>query len=358
MKGKIKLLHSFPPTESKFKEYCDLTFRIKQFDNTFVASLDETNVKITDFDLIFIHYLRKKDIQFLNKNDPDIPIVWFFWGAELFNSGRIQNRFLLDKTKSLKDRFYTKNIIGIYIKYLIRIFLPFLSDWTPPQKKIRVIDKFNYIVPVMPGDYSILKESYKISPKLHHLNYVNPLIEQSGRPYVDGQNILLGNSASFTNNHIEAIDKLSEIKLSNRKVIIPLSYGREDLENYISEYAKKKLGENRVRILRKFLPFEEYNKIIISCEIVVMNHLRQQAVGNIVQALYNGSHVYLRPESTVYKYLIDQGIKVSNFEKFKVLVPLKEQEKVDNRRRTKEVFGAKRQRGRLEQLIDKVLDNE
>jgi hypothetical protein len=356
-KVKIKALHSFPAHEKKFKEYCNLTFQLEQLNNTFVDSLADLKRDITDFDLIFIHYLRREDIQFLNYNDLSIPAIWFAWGGEFYNQlGRFYNKTVLGKTKRLRDTLLTRAPSGNMIKTFIKSRFPFFLDyWSTKRQKIRAINSFDYIVPVMPGDYVLLKNYYGVEPRLHHLNYINPLMEKDDIPVTDGQNILLGNSASFTNNHVEAIDQLSKIKIDERKVIIPLSYGREDLANYISEYAKNKLGESSVSILKEFLSFEEYNKIINSCEIVVMNHIRQQAVGNIVQALLQGSHIYLRPESTVYTYMIENDVKVSNFEKAERFVPLQKKDKIFNRKRTKKVFGAKRQRDRLEQLINKVV---
>ena len=40
-----------------------------------------------------------------------------------------------------------------------------------------------------------------------------------------GNNILIGNSRSYANNHLEIFSILSKFNIANRKVIVPLSYG-------------------------------------------------------------------------------------------------------------------------------------
>src|SRR5690606_7046471 len=67
------------------------------------------------------------------------------------------------------------------------------------RKNIQALTKINVVVPVMPGDYYLLKEAYDISAGLFHLNYVIPVNEEYFQVQ-DRPNILLGNSADFTNN--------------------------------------------------------------------------------------------------------------------------------------------------------------
>jgi dTDP-N-acetylfucosamine:lipid II N-acetylfucosaminyltransferase len=67
--------------------------------------------------------------------------------------------------------------------------------------------------------------------------------------------------------------------------------------------------------LDTFLPLTEYNKIIRSCGIVIMNHHRQQAVGNILASILLGSKVYLSEKNTILQYLRGIGIFVFSIER-------------------------------------------
>jgi len=55
---------------------------------------------------------------------------------------------------------------------------------------------------------------------------------------------------------------------------------------------------------------EQYIKKLQGCGIVIMNHYKQQAVGNILMMLWLGSKVYLNESNTIYHYLKRIGIKI------------------------------------------------
>ena len=58
------------------------------------------------------------------------------------------------------------------------------------------------------------------------------------------------------------------------------------------------------------MAIEDYNRQIASCGVVVMNHVRQQAVGNISAALYKGARVFLRRENPLFRFFCDNGATV------------------------------------------------
>ena len=86
------------------------------------------------------------------------------------------------------------------------------------------------------------------------------------------------------------------------------------------------------------MPLHEYNQYIQSCSIVVMNHYRQQAVGNVLTMLWMGAKVYLDKRNTLYHYL--KRINVTVFEVTKdlnlsnpsALEPLTIEEQLHNRK--------------------------
>jgi len=55
------------------------------------------------------------------------------------------------------------------------------------------------------------------------------------------------------------------------------------------------------------MPIDDYISVLQSCSVVVMNHLRQQALGNIVIALYMGAKVFLDEHNPVYEFFTKQG---------------------------------------------------
>lgn len=352
---KLRILHSFPVYEDKFKVACSLLFTLDNISNTYVSNLSNS-INIRDFDLIILHYLRYEDSQFLMENKIDVPVIWFFWGGDIFNNGKFYNTFLLHKTICFRRKLHFRKGFINGVKHYIKEIMPWIIDLTQINRyKLDALNKIDYVITVVPDDYDLLKKKYNFNAKHFHLNYGNPLVESDIIKIVNGKNILLGNSSSFTNNYFEAIDKLSILNLDDRKVIIPLSYGDKIFAEFVADYALKKLGVNKVNILKDFIPFSDYNDLLLTCEIVIMNHKRQQAVGNIVQSLVNGAHIYLRSESTVYQYLKDCGFKISAFNGIRSLSNLSYEDILLNRGLAKKIFGIEVQQKNLKMLINEAL---
>ena len=57
-----------------------------------------------------------------------------------------------------------------------------------------------------------------------------------------------------------------------------------------------------------FIPLSEYTKTISSCSVVIMNHLRQEAGGNIIMMLFLGAKIFLNKENPLYQYLVKNGV--------------------------------------------------
>ena len=131
--------------------------------------------------------------------------------------------------------------------------------------------------------------------------------------FVDGNNILLGNSSSMTNNHLESIRLLEKFDLGKRKLITPLSYGEGYYRKIILKKGMRSFGDH-FHPLIEYLDREAYNKYVLSCNITIMNHYRPQALGNIITALWLGSKVYLNKRNIIFTYLTRLGIKISSVE--------------------------------------------
>lgn len=126
---------------------------------------------------------------------------------------------------------------------------------------------------------------------------------QTGNP----RNVLIGNSATATNQHLEALQILKKSKVEIETILIPLSYGDGEYADWITSKAKKVFGD-AVICLREFLPYHEYLERINRCGLVVMNHARQQALGNIFWALSSGKQVFLNPGGVNYQHLSELDV--------------------------------------------------
>ncbi|WP_055413236.1 TDP-N-acetylfucosamine:lipid II N-acetylfucosaminyltransferase [Nonlabens sp. YIK11] len=347
---RFKLLHVID--DPKFIGMCKTTFEIDICENLFTTSRD-WNPKDISVDFIFIHYLSAISIKKILGHHFEKPLIWFFWGGDAFNLGKFYNEFLTNNAIKLRRNLAWKRSISEGFNVTVKTELPFVIDkFLYGKETLKAIQSFDKIVPIMPGDSSLLLSYYDLTVNSFHLNYVNPTLDRPPS-FTHGVNILLGNSASYTNNHMEIIDFLAAMDLSNRQVIIPLNYGDMDYALAVQSYAENKLGDIAYPLM-DFLPFNEYQDLLASCSVVIMNHKRQQALGNIIQALYSGSKIVLRSESTVFKYLLENGFVIEDMDQLN-LKSLDHEDQIHNSNLCQSVFGKKRQHDRVRELLKELL---
>ncbi|MCP9765339.1 TDP-N-acetylfucosamine:lipid II N-acetylfucosaminyltransferase [Lacihabitans soyangensis] len=345
---------------SNFIDYVKATYEINNYENYYstYSDIDLFNLR-ESFDLIIIHFLRREYAPLLSGKYFEVDkIIWTIWGADAFQLGRYFNLHLMPQTK--KHRFLNEFSKGFYKGLLncVRIISPTLFDYqTMFQRQISCIKKIKNVITLAPGDDIELKKHYGLVANSYHLNYLDPIfINLLPTKFNEGNNILLGNSAEYTNNHYEAIDILSTLELANRKVIIPVSYGDKTNSKAVEKYAKEKLG-NKAEVLTGFMPFGDYVELLNTCEISVMPHIRQQALGNIVKLIFNGSHLYLNKKSNIYKFLISKEFKVSTLEDLNGLKTLTLENKETNRLLVEKFFGKEYIHQKTSKIISEVLNN-
>lgn len=146
----------------------------------------------------------------------------------------------------------------------------------------------------VPHDLRVLRGRF---PEFHgdytQLNYGSVADTFGQGPSLGGgSDILVGNSASFTNNHLEIFDLLARQDIAGRRIVVPLSYGNPAYRDAIVARGGELFGSAFMPLI-EYLPLDDYMSVIANCNVVIMNHKRQQAMGNIGAALYHGAHVFL-----------------------------------------------------------------
>lgn len=122
--------------------------------------------------------------------------------------------------------------------------------------------------------------------------------------------IVLGNSATQTNKHEEIIRILADRK--NEKGIgvnCPLAYGDDVYRDKIIEYGKEKLHDAFMPITF-FMPYSKYVEFLSTCDVGIFNNDRQQALGNLYALLAMGKKVYIRDDTSMWRFFRDKGFKV------------------------------------------------
>lgn len=250
------------------------------------------------YDFVVLHFLNNINKYMIKKSPDNIKFVWIGWGSDYYDF--INKEILLPKTKELKIS-KTNNTKKINLKTIIQ---KYISEYLN-----RSINKINYFAPVLYEDYILFKNNTNFNIEYIDWNYgtlEDHLIQDSDLKLTDN-NILLGNSSSYENNHLEAFDILKNIDLKDKKIIVPLSYGDKEYANEVINYGKNIFGD-KLNPLINFMDIKDYIKNISSCSNVIMNHKRQQALGNIIIMLYMGSKIFLDKENPAYEFLNKNGI--------------------------------------------------
>ncbi len=306
------------------------------------------------FDKIFIHLLNKRKISVINRmGQTTAKIYWIIWGLDLYNKLLEPKGFeILHPQSSAHKIPLIKKIITNPINKII--------DKINMYRTVRFIDKrVDYIVTdTTENDYEMLMKYY---PKFNAIPWKDffyyPLDvilgEELMHSNINGNNILIGNSASASNNHEYVIDILSRLDTGSSKIIIPLSYsGKKDYVRSVCRKAKLAFSEDFMPLL-DFMPLHEYNKLQLSAKVAIFGNWRQEAIGNIIVSLYLGAKVFISRKNPVYSWAIGHGLHVCELEtisQHELDTPLDDCMKRENR----EILNSLYNRSRMIELIRKL----
>jgi hypothetical protein len=186
-----------------------------------------------------------------------------------------------------------------------------LYEWI----RTRLIRRLHTILCPVKGDYDFILNHYKTAASYQPGMYPIPtdfsVLRQMRTAKKSNKlfNIQVGNSANPTNNSIEVIRFLGKHLSNQCRVFCPLSYGDKDYAKKVIEFGKNELGDNFIP-MTTFLGREEYAAFVASVDILIMNHQRQQGLGNIFSYLFLGKKVYIRSDNSSFPFFKDHGIVV------------------------------------------------
>ena len=282
----------------------------------------------------------------------DTNLLWIGWGYDYYPIITGGKGLLKEKTLLIYNRLHKAERKSFFanVKSAIRKIVELLV-------KKPALRRINYFAPVIYEDYELVREKAPwMKAEFLPWNYTS-----TESPFDDlrvtGNDILIGNSATHTNNHIEVFQLLSGFDLTGRKIYCPLSYGNKKYGEYIIAKGREYFGDAFIP-LTDFLPLEDYKNILSRCSLVFMNHLRQQGAGNISIALACGAKVFLDPANPLFWHYENKGVRIFSIndlddEKFS---PLANGEMEMNR---KIVLGERlteRVNQKTRNVIDKLLD--
>lgn len=302
--------------------------------------------RVSEYDFLVVHYMIPEWAEMISEIGERTRVVWSGFGGDYYGSDRSPNDGILAPlTAELVSQWAPK----LRITGRLAHALAYYRSGRPKRLAARRADVFSAPVP---DDLRVFTARYpRFRGGYAQLNYATAEESGSGGAKPTGENVLVGNSASPSNNHLDVFPRLAAAKEPGRKVLVPLSYGEpEAYRDAVLVAGKKHLGSDFMPIL-DFMPLEEYNGLVASCSFIVMGHRRQQGLGNILSALLSGCSVILDPVNPVYQYLSVEGIRVGSLDDLLTRTihefALEPQEMVENRAVVERLWGREAVLGNL-----------
>ena len=256
---------------------------------------------------IIVHYLDNPNAEALfalKKLYPEAKVIWCAWGGDFYPA---INYPLYDQ--ETQQMLLKKRGRRFTIDFLLKPYKNRFWNWAIP-----LVD---YCSPVLPDEYPYLLQIKGFRAKQILYSYSSAetmdFLTQKVQNIQLGGNVLIGNSATPTNNHLDIFKRIAGEQLPG-KLIVPLSYGEPWYKHAVVEKGKLLFGACFCPVF-DIMPKEDYYHLISSCGTVIFNHYRQQAMGNSNVMLYLGARVYLSEKSSAYPYYKAMGIHVYSFEK-------------------------------------------
>ena len=212
----------------------------------------------------------------------------------------------------------------------------------------KVYPKVRWATTLSKLDYRYAQESYGLCapefegcypvPASTYAGLIDILRDEKKEARKDCYLIQIGNSATSSNQHIEALDMLKQYRDKNIRIFMPLNYGPDGFESYANQviaYAETLFGKERVMALRNQVDGADYLNLLSKVDIGIFNNSRQQAMGNISQLLLLGAKIYIRDDISMWQHFESLGCKLEKiseivYQSFDEFVHYDEQKQVNN----------------------------
>ena len=246
-----------------------------------------------EFDLLIIHglFYRDLDIVFMALVSRFTNIgkktLWSMWGGDIY-SFQLPPESFLRRVKFNIEEFFKKE----------------------------TIQKIAFSTTIVPSQAKSLNENYKVEFQPYDAFYPNPLkfeiiadIKSVQTNFGDDKKlVLLGNSASPSNNHLLGLELLSEF-VGKISVLCPMAYGNDEYRQKVIAEGNKIFAED-FSCQTQFLEPEAYLHKLNHVDCALFVHDRQQALGNIMILLCLGKKVFMKKEALHYIFLKNLGFSV------------------------------------------------
>ena len=300
--------------------------------------------KTRDYEKVFIHYFTPLMYRWVAKNDFR-ELNWMVWGGDLYNLPGLDKYCYEPLTF---ERYVRRNRSFKGRLYDLKIRL------TQSRFSKDAYSKINNILTWMTEEYNFAREHLPVKAQHKFFFYENQVpyhqLDSVAQPShnLDRKVLIVGNSGSPTNNHLDAIQFLESTGVEG-DLIIPVSYGDPHYISFLKKEIKFSFGE--VKFLERYMPFDEYLRLMASSDGLIMNSLRPQGYGNILMMMYLEKPVYLNRKNTSLPDLDRAGLKWRSID---TITSLRSTDKIQNKEAVTAFLSHDRLTREYRQLFDFV----
>ncbi len=297
---------------------------------------------------------------------PEMPerphVIWLGWGYDYY--GLLMDAFpeglFMPETARLMGGLQPRGGLprtGSMRSSVLSAARPYAK---PSRTELSALQRVDFFSPVLPNEYTLLTQHQpQLRARFIRWNYGTAEDDMSlgtARCQTLGADILVGNSATPANNHLECFASLArQPDLDGRRIVVPLSYGDGDgaYTRHVVQAGQKHFGSRLVPLL-DYLPKDRYIEVLTSCGHVMMNHVRQQAMGNLIISGLLGARMHLHRRNPVASWMKKLGLPISDLAQ-PALQPLTEADAEMQARILLAEYGRSTQRQRTRMLVDTAL---
>lgn len=276
-----------------------------------ILSLNEFIGSLQNNDRIFFHSINEAIVGAVLEAKPGLEFFWVVWGWDLYDRLRLNILEPYDRIMAGKTNKWI-NTVTHFSRLVFNLF--------KSKSRFRLfLNRLKGILHYNEYDVRLLNQSYGTSVPRLSFFYKNVVdwaqIDRAEEERRDKGlseqgtiKLLLGNSATASNNHFSIIEKLQHSRFSNILLYTPLSYGPPEYRDRVVEFGKGRLGSRFIPMV-DFISPSEYSAFLVGLDGAIMNHIRSQAMGNIVSLIYAGKMLFLNKKCSTTRFLNGLGIK-------------------------------------------------
>jgi dTDP-N-acetylfucosamine:lipid II N-acetylfucosaminyltransferase len=279
--------------------------------------------------------------------------MFFFWGGEFYEEPNgYDDDFIYDKKTRrwlLKQEFSKHKLPrrpDNFLRHIIKQFSKKANLVKQFELKKQTVQRINYIIYPPNFNYEIewIKKRFHAPDIIYKEGFYNQnfdfskrIFQTSNEKEISKKKILVGNSATDTNNHLDCFSWLTKDPFlgEDAEILCPLSYGDDCYKAHILKVGKSTFGD-RFKPITNFMDRNSYIRFLSGVDAAVFFHNRSQGFGNIISLITLGKKVYLKPHNPFYIYLKSINVKVfsvlDNLSEIKtnMFIPFTDEENEEN----------------------------